>query len=62
LPEDTPHSFFTYEETMDVIAWHPDSDTGPSDEDHPMVNRTIVDGVAANCIDAIRTVGEIRCE
>ena len=62
LPEDTPHSFFTYDETMDVIAWHPDSDTGPSDDDHPMINRTIVDGTAANQIEAIRTVGDIRCE
>lgn len=62
LPEDTPHCFFTYDETMDVIAWHPDSDTGPSDEDHPMINRTIVEGTSANKIDSIRTTGDIRCE
>lgn len=29
---------------MDVIAYHPDSDWGPTDEEHPMVNRTHVDG------------------
>jgi hypothetical protein len=62
LPEDTPHAFYTGDDTMDVIAWHPDSDTGPSDDDHPMINRTIVDGTAANQIEAIRTVGEIRCD
>lgn len=62
LPEDTAHAFYTYDETMDVIAWHPDSDTGPSDEDHPMINRTIVEGTAANQITAIRTKGDIRCE
>jgi len=62
LPEDTPHSFFTDEETMDVIAWHPDSDTGPSDDDHPMINRTIVDGVVASQIQSIRTTGDIRSE
>lgn len=62
LPEDTPHAFMTTDETMDVIAWHPDSDTGPSDDDHPMINRTIVDGVSANKIDAIRTTGSIRAE
>lgn len=62
LPEDTPHCFFTDDETMDVIAWHPDSDTGPSDDDHPMINRTIVGGTSARHLDAIRTVGDIRCE
>lgn len=62
LPEDTPHCFFTTTSTMDVIAWHPDSDTGPSDDDHPMINRTIVDGVSANAIGQIRTVGDIRGE
>lgn len=40
---------------MDVIAYHPDSDFGPQDEDHPMVNRTIVDGVSASKLEAIRT-------
>lgn len=49
------HSFNTGETPMDVIAWHPDSDFGPADEDHPMVNRTIIDGRSARDIDAIRT-------
>ena len=40
---------------MDVVAFHPDSDTGPQPDDHPMVNRTIVDGVSATNIAAIRT-------
>lgn len=49
------HCFRTFEGEMDVIAFHPDSDFGATDEFHPMVNRTIVDGVSANGIDAIRT-------
>jgi hypothetical protein len=49
------HKFRTHDRTMDIVAWHPDSDTGPTDEDHPIVNRTIVDGVSASKIDAIRT-------
>jgi quercetin dioxygenase-like cupin family protein len=53
----TVHGFETQDEEMVVVAWHPDSDTGPSDNDHPMVNRTIVDGVSANKINAIRTKG-----
>lgn len=49
------HCFFTYENSMDVIAFHPDSDFGPEDENHPMINRTIVGGVSANRLDHIKT-------
>jgi hypothetical protein len=27
-----------------LMAWHPDSDTGPTDDDHPMLNRTLRPG------------------
>ena len=56
IPTDAVHSFNTYESTMDVIAFHPDSDTGMTDDDHPMVNRTMVDGVSARLLTDIRTV------
>lgn len=49
------HSFHTQDEDLLVIAYHPDSDTGPSHDDHPMVNRTIVNGVSAREIEEIRT-------
>jgi hypothetical protein len=49
------HAFRTFENTMDVIAFHPDSDFGPTDEAHPMINRTIVEGISASLIDSIRT-------
>jgi hypothetical protein len=49
------HSFQTFEEEMDVIAFHPDSDFGATDIDHPMINRTIVNGVSANQLKDIRT-------
>jgi hypothetical protein len=55
LPVESAHCFFTDEDSMDVIAWHPDSDTGPSDEEHPMLNRTYVKGVSAKNLDDIRT-------
>lgn len=39
------HRFRTgYYDELDVIAYHPDSDWGPTDEEHPMINRTWVDG------------------
>jgi hypothetical protein len=40
LEENLAHSFHTDSEEMHLIAFHPDSDTGPTDEDHPMLNRT----------------------
>ncbi len=50
------HAFKTNDdEVMDVVAFHPDSDFGATDEDHPMINRTIVDGIPANMIESIRT-------
>lgn len=42
IPEETLHSFYTGEESLLVIAYHPDSDFGPTHERHPMINRTIV--------------------
>jgi hypothetical protein len=34
------HAFSTSREAMDVVAFHPDSDWGPTDGAHPMLNRT----------------------
>jgi quercetin dioxygenase-like cupin family protein len=44
LHEHERHSFRTTEsrEEMDVIAFHPDSDWGPTDGVHPMLNRTYI--------------------
>lgn len=45
IAKDAEHCFITGTESLDVIAYHPDSDWGPTHEDHPMVNRTWVDGL-----------------
>ena len=55
IPAESMHSFHTTDSDLLVVAWHPDSDTGPTHDDHPMVNRTIVDGVPASAIPGIRT-------
>jgi hypothetical protein len=34
------HAFRTTDSSLDVIAFHPDSDSGPTDGEHPMLNRT----------------------
>lgn len=40
IPENVEHKFNTFDSEMNVIAFHPDSDWGPTDEVHPMKNRT----------------------
>lgn len=56
IEEDAVHGFHTGAGMgMLIIAYHPDSDFGPVDEDHPMINRTIVGGVSASALDEIRT-------
>lgn len=47
IDPETLHSFHTEGESLTVIAFHPDSDFGPHRDDHPMVNRTLVEGVSA---------------
>jgi hypothetical protein len=42
IEEHERHAFRTLDESMDVIAFHPDSDWGPTDAAHPMLNRTYV--------------------
>jgi hypothetical protein len=40
------HAFVTTDDqSMDVIAYHPDTDFGPTHQDHPMVNRTLIGGL-----------------
>lgn len=44
IPSDDQHSFHTDDdESLRVIAYHPESDFGPDHEDHPMINKTIID-------------------
>lgn len=39
------HRFRTEDQRLDVIAFHPDGDWGPTDQDHPMLNRTYLTAV-----------------
>lgn len=42
IPAGAEHSFVTDAEPLDVLAWHPDSVFGPTDEVHPMILGTLV--------------------
>lgn len=43
LPAGEVHRFRTEDSPMVVIAYHPDSDWGATDEVHPMINRTFLE-------------------
>jgi len=55
IPPDTPHSFQSGTETLRIIIYHPDSDSGPTHEDHTMLNRTFVGGQSARGLPEIHT-------
>lgn len=55
IPAGGLHRFRTDADAIQIIAFHPDSDFGPADEDHPMLNRSLVGGVSAKDIPEIRT-------
>lgn len=42
------HSFRTGQSSMDIVAVHPDSVFGPTDDSHQMLNATIIDGATAS--------------
>ena len=42
IPAGVEHAFHTGADSLAVVAFHPDSDTGPTDDDHPMRNRTLI--------------------
>lgn len=48
IPANKLHSFRTDRESLTVIAFHPDSDYGPTHENHPMINRTMISGISAS--------------
>lgn len=42
LPTGTKHFFETSHDTMRIMVFHPDSDFGPTDESHQMLNATLI--------------------
>lgn len=52
IPANGNHSFHTDGSEMEIIAYHPDSDYGPTDQDHPVLNRTMIDGISAAKLNA----------
>ena len=49
------HKFATTHSNLTVVAYHPESDYGPVDKEHPMINRTMIAGQSAKEIEKIHT-------
>ncbi|MBD1913169.1 MULTISPECIES: cupin domain-containing protein [unclassified Leptolyngbya] len=55
IPCHSPHKFRTKNSGLALVVFHPDSDTGFTHRNNPMLNRTLVEGVSAANIPEIQT-------
>ncbi|MEL7333397.1 MAG: cupin domain-containing protein [Cyanobacteria bacterium J06560_2] len=55
IPAHQEHKFVTYGQGLDLVVFHPDSDMGFSDRNHPMLSRTLVNNVRATDLPDIQT-------
>ncbi len=55
ISPDHQHRFVTSSQGLDLVVFHPDSDMGFSDHDHPMLRRTLVNNVRATELPQIQT-------
>lgn len=58
IPPGVRHSFQSTELAMRIVIFHPDSDSGPSDTNHTMLNRTLVEGKSAQHLTHLHTLME----
>jgi hypothetical protein len=40
------HQFLTMDNELRIFVFHPDSDFGPSNAEHPMINRSLIEGIS----------------
>ena len=50
-----PHRFSTGPSGLDLVVFHPDSDMGVTHQNHPMLRRTIVEGISAANLPNLQT-------
>ncbi|GAB4135365.1 MAG: hypothetical protein Fur0046_08070 [Cyanobacteria bacterium J069] len=55
IPANALHKFRTDESGFTIVVFHPDSDTGFSHRDNPMLKRTLVEGVSAASLPHLQT-------
>jgi mannose-6-phosphate isomerase-like protein (cupin superfamily) len=55
IPANQLHKFQTDENSLTLVVFHPDSDAGFTHRNHPMLQRTMVDGLSAAELPQIQT-------
>lgn len=55
LPPEELHSFHTEDDSLRIVVYHPESDFGPTHEEHPMINYTFVEGESLKGENRYRT-------
>jgi len=60
IPPGVLHSFQSAEQALRIVIFHPDSDTGPTDTNHTMLNRTLIEGLSAQQLQHLHTQTETR--
>jgi mannose-6-phosphate isomerase-like protein (cupin superfamily) len=55
IPRGEKHKFMTTDRGLSMVIFHPDSEMGFSDTNHPMLIQTYVDGVSAAQLPALHT-------
>jgi quercetin dioxygenase-like cupin family protein len=55
MEKETEHSFHTDKQELRLLTYHPDSDFGPSNDSHPMLNRTLIDNISASQLEDKKT-------
>ncbi|MBE9061041.1 cupin domain-containing protein [cf. Phormidesmis sp. LEGE 11477] len=55
ISSDHQHRFVTYAQGLDLVVFHPDSDLGFRDRNHPMLSRTLVNNIRATDLPKIQT-------
>ena len=60
IPRKEKHKFKTFQENLSLVTFHPDSEMGFSDTNHPMLLQTYVDGVSAAQLAHLHTPSALK--
>jgi mannose-6-phosphate isomerase-like protein (cupin superfamily) len=55
IPRREKHKFMTFDQGLSMVIFHPDSEMGFSDTNHPMLVQTYIDGVSAAQLPHLHT-------
>jgi mannose-6-phosphate isomerase-like protein (cupin superfamily) len=60
IPRKEKHKFMTFTENLSLVIFHPDSEIGFSDTNHPMLLQTYIDGISAAQLTHLHTPASLE--